>query len=319
MAHPDKPTRAKARHHEMTDESADSPFQSQVGAKRTNKMESLVHVIGKGIICDTDRRGNATPQGRSPLDIVVDASQGFIPLWTNDAILRWRFRERSMDYFEDPQAAKAAIRGLFAEALLAWGTAAPVTFKYDEDLWDFELVMRSGDDCTPLGCVLASAFFPGTAQSQLQMYPKMFTQSHKEQVDTFIHEIGHIFGLRHFFANLSETAWPSEIFGRHERFSIMNYEEFSELTDTDREDLTLLYELVWSGELTHINGTPIRLFRPYSSLATVTSGAASCYGAVPMLQPQTAAWARASATSTATRARGRAIQSRSKAAYLDGN
>ena len=41
----------------------------------------------------------------------------------------------------------------------------------------------------------------------------MFAQNRKEQVDTFIHEIGHVFGLRHFFANISETAWPSEIFG----------------------------------------------------------------------------------------------------------
>ena len=66
----------------------------------------------------------------------------------------------------------------------------------------------------------------------------MFTQARKEQVDTFIHEIGHIFGLRHFFANVSETAWPSEIFGRHENFSIMNYGALSELTDADKDDLT---------------------------------------------------------------------------------
>ena len=44
-------------------------------------MESLVHVLGRGIICDTDRRGHATPQGQKPTEIVVDASEGFIPLW----------------------------------------------------------------------------------------------------------------------------------------------------------------------------------------------------------------------------------------------
>jgi hypothetical protein len=73
--------------------------------------------------------------------------------------------------------------------------------------------MRTGDNCTPSGCVLASAFFPDSGRHQLVLYPKMFSQSKKEQIETLIHEIGHIFGLRHFFANVSETVWPSEIFG----------------------------------------------------------------------------------------------------------
>ena len=51
----------------------------------------------------------------------------------------------------------------------------------------------------------------------------MFTQSPEEQVETLIHEIGHVFGLRHFFAQLSETAWASEVFGTHDPLSIMNY------------------------------------------------------------------------------------------------
>ena len=59
----------------------------------------------------------------------------------------------------------------------------------------------------------------------------MFTQEPEEQVETLIHEIGHVFGLRHFFANVSETAWPSEIFGTHDTFSIMNYGRASQLTD----------------------------------------------------------------------------------------
>lgn len=78
-----------------------------------------------------------------------------------------------------------------------------------------------------------------------------------------IHEIGHIFGLRHFFAPELETPWPSVIFGEHKPFSIMNYGENSELTDTDKNDLKKLYKSVWSGQLTNINGTPIRLFKPY--------------------------------------------------------
>lgn len=232
--------------------------------------ESEIHLLDPEhmIICDTEARGHATPGGLSPAEIVLDASRGFIPLWARDTTLRWRFQERSMATFRNPRAAKAAIRGLLAEALLQWGNAAPVKFTEDADLWDFEIVMMATDNCRPGGgCVLASAFFPDTGRHQLVLYPRMFTQSRKEQVDTLIHEIGHVFGLRHFFADVSETAWPSRIFGRHTKFSIMNYGELSELKDHDRNDLARLYQLAWSGSLTHVNGTPIRLVQPFSALA----------------------------------------------------
>jgi len=231
--------------------------------KPTQEQENRVHVLGPGIICDTEPRGHATPEGRSPLEIVVDASEGFIPLWATDVTLRWRFRESSMALFANPEDAKVEIRNLFGEALLAWDKAAPVAFTEDVDVWDFEVVVKSGDNCTPSGCVLASSFFPDTGRHQLMLYPKMFTQSRKEQVDTLIHEIGHVFGLRHFFAQISEKAWPSEIFGTHSKFSIMNYGSLSELTSEDKNDLTRLYQSIWAGSLTDINGTPIRLFKPY--------------------------------------------------------
>lgn len=229
--------------------------------------EDRVHLLGPGIVCDTEPRGHETPQGRSPLEIVLDASNGFIPLWANNVTLRWRFRERALLEFENPAAVKTEIRKLFGEALMAWGNAAPVKFTEDDDLWDFEIVVRSGDQCSPRGCVLASAFFPDSGRHELVIYPKMFTQEREEQIETLVHEIGHIFGLRHFFANVSETAFPSEIFGTHNKFSIMNYGQLSKLTTADKDDLRRLYQLVWTGALTEINGTSIRLVKPFSTLA----------------------------------------------------
>lgn len=264
------------------------PFRQREEEEPTTEEQTLVHVLKPGIICDTDRRGHATPQGRSPLDIVVDASEGFVPLWASNTILRWRFRERSMIYFANSAAAKAELRNLLGEAIWAWGTAAPVKFHYDEDLWDFEIVMRSADQCNASGgCVLASAFFPDAGRHKLTLYPKMFTQSRKEQVDTLIHEIGHVFGLRHFFAQVSEAVWPSEIFGTHSKFSIMNYGALSELTIADQDDLRRLYQLAWSGALTHINGTPIRLVKPYSSLAFATDTVVVLGQSPTAFQPRT--------------------------------
>jgi hypothetical protein len=230
--------------------------------------ESEVHVYGNKVICDTEPRGHATPRGRSPLEIVVDASEGFIPLWARGTTLRWQFRELSLRRFKNPTATKNAIRQLFGEALLAWGDAAPVKFSERSDAWDFEIVVRRSNDCDNSGCVLASAFFPDAGRHQLLIYPKMFEYPHQEQVETLIHEIGHAFGLRHFFAKVSEKSFASEIFGVHKAFTIMNYGSKSKLTPDDRSDLKKLYQLAWSGELTEINGTPIRFVKPFHSIGT---------------------------------------------------
>lgn len=228
-----------------------------------------LHRYGKhqSKICCTERRGYKTPDNRSPVDIVVDASDGFIPLWDINNTLHYRFNENSMRYFQSPDKAKAAILTLFGEAVLAWGDSAPIFFGENTDTFDFEIFMnRSDDGDDETGYVLASAFFPSSGRDQLTLYPKMFEQSRTEQVETLIHEIGHIFGLRHFFAADLETAWPSEVYGEHNKFSIMNYGNDSFLTDYDKSDLKTLYKQVWSGERQKINNTPIVKVKPYHDL-----------------------------------------------------
>jgi hypothetical protein len=260
-------------------------FQTRKSDKPYNEAGSDAHSLGKGRLCDTEARGHASPNGDSPIKLVVDASEGFVPLWEKGTTLRWRFRERSMEHFANPTAAKNEIRRLMGDALLKWGKAAPVRFKEDNDVWDFEVVTRKSDDCDAGGCVLASAFFPDSGRHELELYPILFRQSREEQVDTLIHEIGHIFGLRHFFAQVAENGFPSEIFGTHSKFTIMNYGELSKLTEIDKRDLIRLYRLAWNGTLTQINGTPIRLVKPFHTLAPVVDGAFAANDSVA-LQPQ---------------------------------
>jgi len=279
MPRTDAPTKPKST------SSRTNPFRLRKSAKPTRDAEKEVHVYGNGVRCDTDTRGHATPRGQSTLKIVVDASEGFIPLWAKDMILRWRFREHSMNFFESPAAAKAEIRKLLGEALLAWGDASPVKFAERTDNWDFEIVMRQSDDCDSSGCVLASAFFPDAGRHKLILYPQMFAQSREEQIETLVHEIGHAFGLRHFFANISETDSASEIFGTHKPLSIMNYGSQSKLTDADKADLKLLYSKVWSGELTKINGTSIRLVKPFHNISGSLGNMVATGPFQPAMQP----------------------------------
>ena len=218
-------------------------------------------------LCCTEKRGYATPDDLGPAALVLDASEGFIPLWAIGRTLHYRFNELSMNYFQNRSKAKSAVLTLFAEAILAWGDSAPIRFAENTDTYDFEIFMNRHDDGSDEeGYVLASAFFPASGRDRLTLYPKMFEQSRKEQVETLIHEIGHIFGLRHFFAVESEATWPSVIFGTHSKFSIMNYGADSILTDADKSDLVRLYEQVWSNSLKKINGTPIVQVKPYHDL-----------------------------------------------------
>lgn len=241
-----------------------SPFDFRPPAEAEDQEEPYVHIYAGGAVCDTDKRGAPTPRGLPFAELVVDTSDGFIPLWGPGVTLRWRFEERSMMLFQDPEGARAALRGLMGEALMLWGHAVPVRFREARDAWDFEVRVSNQKKCSRHGCTLARAFFPDSGQHDLLLYPSLFEQPRREQVETLAHEFGHIFGLRHFFADIKEQQWSSEIFGQHSPFSIMNYGEESVLTKADRDDLTRLYGLVHSGQLQQINGTDIRLMRPFS-------------------------------------------------------
>ncbi len=99
-----------------TDSARTNPFQLRNPEDAFREVESQFHVFGHGAICDTDTRGHATAGDRTPTEIVVDASEGFIPLWGKDMILRWRFQERSMSIVEDPESAKIAIKELLGQS-----------------------------------------------------------------------------------------------------------------------------------------------------------------------------------------------------------
>ena len=231
-----------------------------------SEFKELFHSLGKGNVCDTESKGHSAPQNRSPLEIVLDASEGFIPLWGKNSTLKWRFQKRSFARFRNGAALKRAIKTIFGKSLIAWGNAAPVKFTENNDIWDFEIIMVSQNNCSGGGCVLASAFFPDPGRNEIRIYPKFFDQTEKEQIETMIHELGHVFGLRHFFAKISETAWPSEIFGVHNKFSIMNYGNLSALTADDKNDMARLYQSAWAGGINNINGTPIKFIKPYTSM-----------------------------------------------------
>lgn len=186
-----------------------------------------------------------------------------IPLWNKNVTLKWRFSPL-FDTNDNLKLVKQQLRFLIRQAISKWGDAAPIQFQETSGDFDFEVVTMA-DNCNAEGaCSLASAFFPNSDQNKVVIFPRLFTLETSKQVDTIAHEMGHIFGLRHFFAQEKEGQWQSEIFGHHNPLTIMNYGELSTLTEQDKADLKRLYSLVWSGELNDINGLPVDLFSPFT-------------------------------------------------------
>lgn len=202
-----------------------------------------------------EKRSNSDIE--SVTEIVVGIGNE-IPLWKKNITLKWMFNPIFETYNNSSQV-KNYIRNLFTTAISMWGDSSPINFIESSEQSDFDITMRP-DNCNANGCTLASAFFPNDLNKTLSLYPKMFQQSREEQVETMVHEIGHIFGLRHFFAKELESRWRSEIFGDHVPLTIMNYGIQSTLTEQDKSDLKTLYRVVWANDLTRINGLPIKLY-----------------------------------------------------------
>ena len=193
------------------------------------------------------------------MEIVVDVDHGKVPLWARDTTLYWRFDEVSLRRHDDPAAMKRRVRKLLRAAISAWGDSAPVKFVESQTDWDFDIAVLKRRDCDEDGCTLASSFFPDDERQRMLILPTMFEDSATGQVSTLVHELGHVFGLRHYFADTDESRFPSKIFGKHSSFTVMNYGARSKLTVADRTDLARLYEAAWSVDPKARLGLPVRL------------------------------------------------------------
>ncbi|KAH6838502.1 hypothetical protein B0I37DRAFT_387046 [Chaetomium sp. MPI-CAGE-AT-0009] len=116
-----------------------------------------------------------------------------------------------------------------------------VTFEWVTKIEDAAFVLEYGGQ---KGTVLAEAFFPTQEPlSSLFVYKGAFTERTLPYVkNIFLHELGHVLGLRHEFALEEETEWWAARFGSVNPDSVMSYNFPPKIHDLDVVDTTKFYQ-----------------------------------------------------------------------------
>ncbi|KAB8207839.1 hypothetical protein BDV34DRAFT_223040 [Aspergillus parasiticus] len=125
-----------------------------------------------------------------------------------------------------------------------------VQFKWVPNLEDAAFVLAYGGDN---GDTLAQAFFPnGKDFNTLNVYQRAFEgENIKNLMNIFLHELGHVLGLRHEFAAEREAGVRSSQIGTANPKSVMSYTFPPEIQESDKEYARQFYSLL-----------PIRDFEP---------------------------------------------------------
>ncbi|EWZ95679.1 hypothetical protein FOCG_17045 [Fusarium oxysporum f. sp. radicis-lycopersici 26381] len=174
------------------------------------------------------------PTSLSPLALQIGFN-GKIPRWKKDQTVQ--FATLSEGYPTRSQAELAAYR--LNEAATQWNDYnIGVTFKWVDEVEDAAFVLAYGGDA---GTTLAEAFFPNSNDlSTLFVYQRAFQPgSINYLANIFLHELGHVLGLRHEFAAQEGEAVP---FGPPNPLSVMSYKFPPQIQESDIASTRAFYE-----------------------------------------------------------------------------
>ena len=160
-----------------------------------------------------------------------------IPRWKKGQVVNWAALKAG---YPSPAHASYATYKL-AEAADEWNSHnLGVTFQWVTKLDDAAFVLEYGGN---KGNVLAESFFPNSDPlSSLFVYAGAFTtESLPILKNIFLHELGHVIGLRHEFALTKEESWAAVRFGTPNPKSIMSYTFPPTIQRSDIEDTREFY------------------------------------------------------------------------------
>jgi len=195
--------------------------------------------------CVTER----SPPRSSPAAIMVGLFEQ-IPRWKVGSVINFA---TYADGYPAPGDAIYAANCLI-EAAEVWSSARiGVTFKWVPDVADAAFVLAYGGD---LGTVLASAFFPSdSALETMYVYQNGFNKTERTSKrgkytnygimkNVFLHELGHVLGLRHEFAMNADASFEGGAIrmGSANIESVMSYVFPPVLQESDIQDTQYFYK-----------------------------------------------------------------------------
>ncbi|EXJ53315.1 uncharacterized protein A1O5_13437 [Cladophialophora psammophila CBS 110553] len=146
------------------------------------------------------------------------------------------------------------------EAAEEWNRkAVGVTFNWVDKLEDANFVLAYGGN---LGDVVAEAYFPNQKDLNIvYVYKRGFDDDTKPELHKFfLHELGHVLGLRHEFAPELETNTGAVLWGSRNPISVMTYRDgiAPEIQDSDVTDTKTFIE--FDGD--KIGNQPLYTYEP---------------------------------------------------------
>lgn len=192
-----------------------------------------------------------------------------IPRWNTSpsqhTTLKWFLKADGFPSADVAMAAAEAINHA-AEAMnqaarewnnMAFGVIVSQTM--DEAAANFNLIYKVNGPTEDMEGVYAEAFFPNQAHRDVIVYEFGMEESNRYKLkNVFLHELGHVFGLRHEFA-LEEEGDGAKQFMKPNKDSVMDYNDLPTIQETDKEGIRQFYKLA---DRTKIDGSPVTDYLP---------------------------------------------------------
>lgn len=183
-----------------------------------------------------------------------------VPRWgtsvSHPTTLKW-----FVDAAKFPTAAEA---GAAAEALdqaaeewngVAFGVTVVQTTEKKEA--NFNLAYRGNPPGRPR--TLARGFFPHQADRDIVVFKYGMDPSNASRLkNVFLHELGHVFGLRHEFA-IEKEQQGAKLFMTANKDSVMEYNKVPMIQETDKEGIREFYKLPNGSD---VDGSPVTDYIP---------------------------------------------------------
>lgn len=238
------------------------------------KTEAMVHHEGKVQYPCVTQQSTLPIFGRDPSlqnnskgDSLVVGDGPIIPRWTPGTELKYFVIKEGFPKEDDfTYSAKA-----FQEACKEWNDLKfGVNISPTNVRKDAHFVVQYYKPPPPLpgkkpSTTIASAFFPNKVKPVLVYDFTLVTPKWREILkNSFLHEIGHIIGLRHEHAIVADTDGngpedsPAHQFQDKNPVSVMSYEDKNEIRESDKKGVIAFYK--FANRSTEIDGIPITDF-----------------------------------------------------------